>query len=118
MKAVNTICLCLTIKVKYNVLNETSTFRIMEKKFNFYILKFLINKLFIKKQFYQLQMDEGTNILDHLNVFNKIITQLLSLEVNIEEEEKALLLLASLSSSFGTLVITLLVGKTLLGLMR
>lgn len=49
--------------------------------------------------------------MDHLNVFNKIITQLLSIEVKIEDEDKVVLLLASLSSTFDTLVTTLLIGR-------
>ena len=56
--------------------------------------------------------------MDHLHIFNKIVTQLLNVDVKIEEEDKAILLLASLPSSFDTLVTTLLVGKILSKLMR
>ena len=39
--------------------------------------------------------DEGTPIL-HLNAFNRILCDLLALEVKLEEEDKTLLLLSSL----------------------
>ena len=54
---------------------------------------------------------EETNFNQHLDEFNKITTELPSLEVKIEEEDKALLLLASLPSSFDNIVTTLLFGK-------
>lgn len=111
MMAVSTIRLCLTPEVKYNVLNDTSAPVLWKKLENLYMPKSLTNKLFLKKQLYQLRMEEGTDIIDHLNVFNEIIARLLSVEVTIEEEDKALVLLASLPSTFDTLVTTLLVGK-------
>ena len=58
--------------------------------------KSLSNKLFMKKQLYSLRMKEGTPILQHLNTFNRILSDLLALEVKLEEEDKALLLLSSL----------------------
>ena len=68
----------------------------------------------MKKQLYELKMSEETDVRDHINNFNKCITQLLSVEVKIDEEDKAVILLASLSKSYETLVTTLLVGKTTL----
>lgn len=61
---------------------------------------------------------EGTDISDHLNVFNRLTTQLLILgmETKIDEEDQAVLLLTSLPPSYGTLVTTLLVGEETLKL--
>lgn len=64
--------------------------------------KSLSNKLYLKKQLNSLRMKEGTQILSHLNSFNKIMSDLLCLEVNLEEEDKALLLLSSLPGSYDT----------------
>jgi len=55
--------------------------------------KSLSNKLFMKKQLYILRMKKGTHIL-HLNAFNRILSDLLALEVELEEEDKALFLLS------------------------
>jgi len=56
-------------------------------------------------------------ILQHLNDFNRILSDLLALEVNLEEEEdKALLLFSSLSSSYDHLATTAMYGKETLEL--
>ena len=47
----------------------------------------------------------------HLDEFNKTTTDSACLEVKIKEEDKVLLLLASLPSSFHSIVTTLLFGK-------
>ena len=70
-----------------------------------------MNKLYVKKQLYSLHMKEGSNLLEHLNTFNILNTQLSSFRVNYENEDKALLLLASLPTSFDHLVTTLMYGK-------
>ena len=56
-------------------------------------------------------MKEVTDLLEHLNTFNMLNTQLSSLGVNYEDEDKALLLLASLPTSYDHLVTTLMDGK-------
>src|ERR1700733_6495236 len=78
--------------------------------------KSMSNKLFMKKQLYSLCMKEGTSILTHLNTFNRIVSDLLALEVQLEEEDKALLLLCSLPSSYDHLATTIMYGKETLEL--
>ena len=56
-------------------------------------------------------MGEGTNFLSHLNVLNGLITQLANLGVKIEDEDKAIVLINSLPSSYDTLATTILHGK-------
>ena len=53
----------------------------------------------MEKRSYSLQMKEGMPILQHLNAFTRILSDLLALEVKLEED-KALLLLCSLPSSY------------------
>ena len=62
-----------------------------------YMTKSLSNKLYLKKQLYGLRMEEGTAVLEHLNFCNKIISEFLAVNVKINEEDKALILLNSLS---------------------
>lgn len=40
-------------------------------------------------------MKAGITILEHLNIFNKIISKLLSIDVKLEDEDKSLILLTS-----------------------
>ncbi|KAL0349993.1 UNVERIFIED_CONTAM: Retrovirus-related Pol polyprotein from transposon TNT 1-94, partial [Sesamum radiatum] len=60
---------------------------------------------------YGLKMQEGFDLAQHVNVFNQIITDLASLDVNIEDEDKAMILLFSLPFSYKHLVTTLTYGK-------
>ena len=89
----------LSDEVLYNVMNEETTADFWCRLESFYMTKSLSNTLFMKKQLYSLQMKEGTPILQHLNAFNRILSDLLTLEVKLEEEDKALVLLSSLPSS-------------------
>ena len=59
-------------------------------------------------------LDEDTPILQHLNAFNRILSNLLALKVKLEE--KALLLLSSLLSSYDHLTTTIMYGKETLEL--
>ncbi len=48
--------------------------------------KLLTNCLYLKKELYQLKMEESTNVRDHLNVFNKLITQFTNVGVKEDDE--------------------------------
>ena len=61
-------------------------------------------------------MKEGTPIRQYLNAFNRILSDLLALEIKLEKEDKALLLLPSLPSSYGNLATTIMYGKEILEL--
>ena len=56
-------------------------------------------------------MEEKTDLLEYLNKFNMLNTQLLNLGVKIGEEDKAILMLASIPPSYDHLIMTLLYGK-------
>ena len=56
-------------------------------------------------------MEEGSDLLEHLNTFNMLNTQLSSFGVNYEDKDKALILLASLPTHFDDLVPTLMCKK-------
>lgn len=50
-------------------------------------------------------MSEGANLLEHLNVFNKLLDQLHKVNVKAEEEDNAFLLLISLLDFYDNFVI-------------
>jgi len=60
-------------------------------------------------------MKKCTLILQHLNAFNRISSNLLALEVKLEED-KALLLLSSLPSTYDHLATTIMYSKKTLEL--
>ena len=48
------------------------------------------NKVFLMNHLFKMKMIEGGSILDHLNEFNTITSQLSSVGVNFDEEIRAL----------------------------
>jgi hypothetical protein len=58
--------------------------------------KSLANKLRLKERLYIIRMAEGTFIQSHLNEFKSICVDLKSLDVKIDDEDKAILLVVSL----------------------
>jgi hypothetical protein len=77
-----TIPLCLAYEVFFNIVEEKTKTGLWTKLESLYMTKNLSNIIFLKRQFYSLQMKEGTKIVDHLNFFNTLIYQLTSMEVN------------------------------------
>ncbi|KAL5768619.1 hypothetical protein ACOSP7_015169 [Xanthoceras sorbifolium] len=94
-----------------NVMEENSAKGTWEKLEKFYTEKSLSNKLILKDQLYWLKMEEDRDIMAHLKDFNLCISDLIQVNVKYEEDNKALLLLRSLSDSFKHFKNTLLFGK-------
>ena len=78
--------------------------------------KSLTNRLCLKMELYQLNMEMGGDLHDHINKFNQLVSQLLNANDELSTEEQALLLLVSLPRSFKTLIQMLLVGISTLNL--
>ena len=95
----------------YNVMDEEMTTGLWLKLETLYMMKSISNKLYLKKQLYWFCVNEGTAVLDNLNFFNKIIIELLAVDVKINKEDKALILLSSLPESYDHIVTTMLYGK-------
>ncbi|KAK2993849.1 hypothetical protein RJ640_027326, partial [Escallonia rubra] len=101
----------IVTKVKYQVLTETSPTTLWQKLEKIYMSKSLSNQLYLKKDLYQLRMNDGSNLGDHISEFNRLVSQLSSIDVKLEEEDQVILLLSSLPKSYETLKTTLLIGK-------
>ena len=107
-RAKATIILCISDEVLYNVMNKETTAGFYYRLESLYLTKSLSNKLFMKKHLYSLRMKESMFILKHFNTFNRILNDLLALEVKLKEKSKALLLLSSLPSSYDHLATTIM----------
>ena len=114
LKAASTIQLCLADEVMYNVMDEDTATGLWLRLESLYMTKSLSNKLYLKKKLYGIRMQEGTVVLEHLNLFNMIISELLAVDVKIDEEDKALILLSSIPQSYDHIVTTMLYGKDIL----
>ena len=67
----------------------------------------LANKLFLKKQYFHLEMKEGTSIEKHLKHMKELTDQLAAISAPISEEDQVVTLLGSLPTSYSTLVMAL-----------
>ena len=99
-KALSAIQLCLSKEVLREVANETTAAALWLKLESLYMTKSLANKLRLKERLYTIRMVEGTPIQSHLNEFNSIIMDLENIEVKIDDEDKAVLLVVSLPSTY------------------
>ncbi|KAF8413693.1 hypothetical protein HHK36_001685 [Tetracentron sinense] len=65
------------------------------------------NKAFLIRKLVNLKYKEGNSIAEHLNEIQSIVNQLTSMEMVLDDELQALLLLSSLPDSWETLVVSL-----------
>jgi len=70
----------------YNVVDEEKATGLWLMLETLYMTKSLSNMLYLKKQLYRLHMKQGTTVLEYLNIFNKIISELLAIDVKDQRE--------------------------------
>jgi hypothetical protein len=112
VRALSAIRLCLVYDVLFNIVMEKTTIGLWMKLESLYMNKSLMNRIFLKIQLYSLRMKEGTKITDHLNTFNTLLVQLISMGVKFESEDKAITLLFSLPDSWDHFVTSISFSST------
>jgi hypothetical protein len=112
--AISSIEAYITDDVLNHVVSCTTAKDMWDKLEAIYLGKSLSNKLFLKKKLFKLEMKEGEDVMKHINIFNALINDLNRMDVQISEEDQALLLLASLPDSYEHFVTTLMFGKSTL----
>ncbi|GKA82111.1 retrovirus-related pol polyprotein from transposon TNT 1-94 [Tanacetum coccineum] len=110
-KAHSALLLCLDNKVLREVNKEDSAAGVWLKLETLYMTKSLANKLYLKKKLFTFYMDSGKKLSEHIDEFNKLIGDLANIDVDIDDEDQALMLLTSLPSSYDNFVETLLYGR-------
>lgn len=115
-KAHSAIILCLGDRVLREVSKEKTAASIWLKLEHLYMTKSLANRLYLKQRLYTLNMQPGTSIEDHMDEFNRLILDLENIEVKIDDDDQALLLIRSLPSSYEHLADTLVYGRETLTL--
>jgi len=79
------------------------------------LTKSVENRLHLKKRLYRFYLKRRTSISDHINIYTKLLADLSNLNVVIDDEDKALILLSSLlDEGYETFVLILINGRTFL----
>ena len=103
-QALGLIRLTLSRNVAFNIIKEKTTSDLLKTLSNMYEKSSTMTKVYLLRRLFNLQMSEGGSIVDHINEFNMIVSQLSSVEINFEDEIKALILMSSLPESWDTVV--------------
>ncbi|RVW86112.1 Retrovirus-related Pol polyprotein from transposon TNT 1-94 [Vitis vinifera] len=94
------IRLTLSRSVAHNVVKEKTTVDLMKALSGMYEKSSANNKVHLMKKLFNLKMAENASVAQHLNEFNTITNQLSSVEIDFDEEIRALIVLASLPNSW------------------
>jgi hypothetical protein len=89
------------------VSGEATSKELWDKLGNLYQSKSLVNKPFLQKTLYNLSMRDGDSVTENMNAFNTLVSQLLSVEIKILDEDKCISLLFSLPNSWDSLVVSI-----------
>jgi hypothetical protein len=93
------IWLSLEMSVAFNISKEKAMKNMMDALAKLYEKPSTSNKVFLMKRLFNMKMQEGGSIADHLNEFNTVTNQLSSVKVDFDDEVMALLILCSLLES-------------------
>ena len=103
-QALGVIRLTLAKNVAFNILNEKTTAELMKALSNMYEKPSAANKVYLMRRLFNLKMGEGNSVTDHINEFNTILAQLVSVQITFDDEVRALILLSSLPDSWAATV--------------
>ena len=66
----------------FNIINEKTTSDLLKVLSNMYEKSSAMNKVYLMRRLFNLQMSEGGFVVDHINEFNMIVSQLSSVKIN------------------------------------
>ncbi|KAL8470623.1 hypothetical protein ACS0TY_033249 [Phlomoides rotata] len=98
-KAHSAIILCLGDKPLREVSKEKTAIDVWRKLESLYQTKSVPNKLYVKQKLLNFKMSEDKNLSEQLDTFNRYVDDLEDLNVKLEDEDKALMLLNVLPRS-------------------
>ncbi|KAE8695714.1 hypothetical protein F3Y22_tig00110694pilonHSYRG00408 [Hibiscus syriacus] len=94
----------LSRNVAFNIAKEKTTSGLMAALSSMYEKPSASNKVHLMRRLFNLRMAEGASVAHHLNELNTITTQLSSVEIEFDDEVRALILLSSLPDSWNATV--------------
>jgi hypothetical protein len=99
--------MCLSDSILLNVSEEAIAKYLWDKLGKLYQFKSLVNKLFLRNKLYNMRTRDGDSMAEHLTAFNTMVSQLVSVEIKISDEDKCISLLFFLPNSWDSLVMTI-----------
>jgi hypothetical protein len=67
----------------------------------------LVNKILLINKMYNMSMRDGDSVAEHLNAFNTKVSQLVSVQIKISDEDKCISLLCSLPDFWDSLFVAI-----------
>jgi hypothetical protein len=90
-----------------NASRESTTKELWDKLGPLCHYKSLVNNFFLQKKLYLPRMDNGDSVIEHLNSFNTMVSQLLSIDIKFFDEDKCIILLFYFPDSWDILVVAI-----------
>ncbi|KAG8475219.1 hypothetical protein CXB51_032079 [Gossypium anomalum] len=97
--------------LKKKVLMEKTLSALWKRLETLYATKSLANRLVLKQHLFTFRMNEGELFRDHISQFITLLNDLKNVEVHIDDEDQAMLLLYSLPPSYKFFRETLIYGR-------
>ncbi|KAL8501321.1 hypothetical protein ACS0TY_020750 [Phlomoides rotata] len=110
-KAHSAIILCLGDKPPREVSKEKTAIDVWKKLESLYQTKSISNKLYVKQKLLDFRMSEDKNLSEQLDTFNRYVDDLEDLDVKLEDDDKALMLLNALPKSLENFKDAVLFGR-------
>ncbi|KAL8456282.1 hypothetical protein ACS0TY_034479 [Phlomoides rotata] len=110
-KAHSAIILCLGDKPLREVSKEKTVIDVWMKFESLYQTKSVSNKLYVKQKLLDFRMSEDKSLSEQLDTFNMYVDDLEDLDVKLEDDDKALMLLNALPRSLENFKDAVLFGR-------
>ncbi|MFQ6630875.1 hypothetical protein Gotur_008920, partial [Gossypium turneri] len=102
---------CLANTVLQEVLMEKTSSALWKRLETLYVTKSLANRLVLKQRLFMFCMNECELFRDHISQFITLLNDLKNVEVHIDDEDQAMLLLCSLPPLYKSFKETLIYGR-------
>ncbi|KAM0026735.1 putative RNA-directed DNA polymerase [Helianthus debilis subsp. tardiflorus] len=107
-KARGKITLALTRSVAFNIMKETTARDMLEALSNMYEKPSAGNRVFLMRELFNMRMNEGSSVADHINEVNSILSRLATVGMKLDDDTQAVVLLSSLPDSWSGFVTTVI----------
>ncbi|CAH9144429.1 unnamed protein product [Cuscuta epithymum] len=103
-KAMSVVRLSLSRNIALHTIKAKTTKEMLQILMDMYEKPSAANKVHLMRRLFNLKMSETTGVVEHLNEFNLITTQLSAVGIKFDDEIHALILLSSLPESWNRMV--------------